>query len=400
MKKKIIPISLAVLCVIFAVAVFISKSRIKDTDIYGEQKLDIDISAQSDNDSQNYWNPENHAIAKGNGGYYYMSYKDGVRRIMFFDEASGDSVPLCAKPECTHEDNNCNAYIGGIKYMTPDSYLLETIYYYEEYIYMIKYQAGMGVLVRISSDGSERKEIGELLPNSNASTLKLVFNGDYVYAFDDAGHAGQTTEADEVIKKISLKDGKSETVFTYTGVGASIAKGRSFGGKLYFIVREYSKNADMAQQKIDNKGVYEYDYNSGETRKVIDENICDYFIDSDNQCMYYFVDGEGLYKYSQKEEKSALIYAANDEIITCKMSYDGKYVYMYNTGMGSLTDGLLRVEQKCFVVDGDGKEINVITCDDVVFFGDENYLFASNSFNIKVMSKENIEEESEWIILE
>lgn len=261
---------------------------------------------------------------------------------------------------------------------------------------MIKCDTGMGKLVRISLDGSERKDVGELFPNSWVDSISLVFHDGYVYAYDDTGHAGQTSEAEEIIKRISLKDGKSEDVFSYKGVGASIDRGRSYGEKLYFVTREYSLNKDTNQQKIEYKGLFEYNYNSGETKKVIEGDICDYSIDSVNQCIYYFVDGKGLYKYSQADGKYELIYAAHNELITCKMSYDGKYIYMYNTGMGSLTDGKSRVKPKCFVLDSTGHVINEILCTGMIYFGDENYLFASEGRKIMYIDKKNIKEAVEW----
>lgn len=400
MKKRVILILAAALCITAGLAVFISKNHVKDTDVYGNNNIDINISVADNgqNDSQNYWNPDNHAVAKGDGGYYYIMKTDNIYRIMFFDEASKEFIPLCAKPECMHEDNTCNAFIANKwnRGQQSDKFLSETLYYYENYLYMIKCDTGMGKLVRISLDGSERKDIDELFPNSWVYSISLVFHDDYVYAYDDTGHAGQTTEAEEVIKKMSLKDGSSENVFSYKGVGASIDRGRSYGEKLYFVTREYSLNKDTAQQKIEYKGLYEYDYNSGDEKKVIEGDICDYSIDTVNQCIYYFVDGKGLYKYSQTDGKNELIYAAHNELITCKMSYDGKYIYMYNTGMGSLTDGKSRVKPKCFVLDSTGNVINEILCPGMVYFGDENYLFADEGHGIVYIDKKNIKEAVEW----
>lgn len=32
------------------------------------------------NESQNYWNPDNHAVAKGMGGYYFIQTIDGISK--------------------------------------------------------------------------------------------------------------------------------------------------------------------------------------------------------------------------------------------------------------------------------------------------------------------------------
>ena len=101
--------------------------------------------------------------------------------------------------------------------------------------------------------------------------------------------------SEEVIKKISLTDGTEQTVFSYTGTGASIDRGRSFGDKLYFVIREYTKNKETKAVSSDYKGLFEYDFATGDTRKVIDADVCDYHADTENQMLFYFVQGTGLY---------------------------------------------------------------------------------------------------------
>lgn len=40
------------------------------------------------------------------------SYSDMNGKLMYTDKATGLTLPLCGKPECTHTDDTCNAYIG------------------------------------------------------------------------------------------------------------------------------------------------------------------------------------------------------------------------------------------------------------------------------------------------
>ena len=70
MKKRAVLILAAVLCIIAGLAVFFSKNHVKNTDVLLNNNIDIKISAEDNgqNDSQNYWNADNHNFAKGDGG--------------------------------------------------------------------------------------------------------------------------------------------------------------------------------------------------------------------------------------------------------------------------------------------------------------------------------------------
>ena len=208
---------------------------------------------------------------------------------------------------------------------------------------------------------------------------------------------GKKEEAEEVIKKISLTDGTEQTVFSYTGTGASIDRGRSFGDKLYFVIREYTKNKETKAVSSDYKGLFEYDFATGDTRKVIDADVCDYHADTENQTLFYFVQGTGLYAYDMTQGSNTLIYPAEDELIQCKMSYDGKNLYLFNNGAGRATETKTRTQRYCYVLDTKGNQIAKILCNGVVYFGDTDYLFEENGDNLEYMKKENLSDKSEWI---
>ena len=317
---------------------FVLKNQVRENPDKNTVNVAIGQWGTTQNESQNYWNPDNHAVAKGMGGYYFIQTTDGISKIAFFDETTQEAVAVCAKPECTHSDNTCNAYLCDMKQTGSALYLTDTIYCYNGYLYLIQCEGGMGKLVRIHTDGSARETIADLFANTGVSSISLVFHENDVYAYDDTGHAGQEEEAEEVIKKISLTDGTEQTVFSYTGTGASIDRGRSFGDKLYFVIREYTKNKETKAVSSDYKGLFEYDFATGDTRKVIDADVCDYHADTENQMLFYFVQGTGLYAYDMTQGSNTLIYPAEDELIQCKMSYDGKNLYLFNNGAGRATE--------------------------------------------------------------
>ena len=149
----------------------------------------------------------------------------------------------------------------------------------------------------------------------------------------------------------------------------------------------------------DYKGLFEYNYATGDTRKVIDADVCDYHADTENQMLFYFVQGTGLYAYDMTQGSNTLIYPAEDELIQCKMSYDGKNLYLFNNGAGRATETKARTKRYCYVLDTKGNQIAKILCNGVVYFGDTDYLFEENADNLEYMKKENLSDRSEWILI-
>ena len=145
--------------------------------------------------------------------------------------------------------------------------------------------------------------------------------------------------------------------------------------------------------------MFEYDFATGDTRKVIDADVCDYHADTENQMLFYFVQGIGLYAYDMTQGSNTLIYPAEDELIQCKMSYDGKNLYLFNNGAGRATETKARTQRYCYVLDTKGNQIAKILCNGVVYFGDTDYLFEENADNLEYMKKENLSDKSEWILI-
>ena len=397
MKKKMLITCTVVLVTAAVILGFVLKNQVRENPDKNTVNVAIGQWGTTQNESQNYWNPDNHAVAKGMGGYYFIQTTDGISKIAFFDETTQEAVAVCAKPECTHSDNTCNVYLCDMKQTGSTLYLTDTIYCYNGYLYLIQCEGGMGKLVRIHTDGSARETIADLFANTGVSSISLVFHENDVYAYDDTGHAGQEEEAEEVIKKISLTDGTEQTVFSYTGTGASIDRGRSFGDKLYFVIREYTKNKETKAVSSDYKGLFEYDFATGDTRKVIDADVCDYHADTENQTLFYFVQGTGLYAYDMTQGSNTLIYPAEDELIQCKMSYDGKNLYLFNNGARQSHRNKSTHPKILLCAGYQRNQIAKIICNGVVYFGDTDYLFEENADNLEYMKKENLSDKSEWI---
>lgn len=105
---------------------------------------------------------------------YFLCGNDGMLR--YTDKASGITGPLCGKPECAHNDANCNAYIGSHSYGLSDYngrlYWVGTVNAYTYYVFSSAY------------DGTDRQTVreldGDLVPNNLTNRVALFYQG-YVY---------------------------------------------------------------------------------------------------------------------------------------------------------------------------------------------------------------------------
>lgn len=387
-KKQIIITSAIILTAAIILSLFFVIKK-NNTDI----KLEI---RTSELDEQSYWNPDIHGIAKAENGYYYLARDNMVIVLKYFDKQTNTAVPVCAKAECTHTSKDCNARFD------MEEYLNAAVYYYRDNIYMVKVSNGMARLVCIKSDGSERKEVADIFANDLVSSISMVFHGDYVYAYDHLGHTGSGKSGKEIIKKINIYNGNSETVFEYEGTDCAINGAKSFGDKLFFKVFGYSTDKQTLKAKMDFK-LYCYDYNTGESSRVSDMNIADYYVDSEMGVLYYFVIGKGLYSQKLNGENNKLLYAADENMVSAVLSYDGKYIYMGNGGIGSTADITKSVERMVLVLDTEGNIVNTITLGDEInnlYFGDENYLFVTIENELAYIDKSKITEQQTWSIPE
>lgn len=375
-----------------------------------EEIVQLSLSDSYEEESQAYWGQRVHNLAKGEGGYYYLS---NSHYIMFLEEETGAQYPVCSKADCNHDCATCNAYIGNVR--NYDRYAEEkvyynqsSIYYYEGNLYLIDREK---YLVRFSPDASERTRLMEIkVKNIDSSDTKLLFHDDYVYVYNSVGDYLENGDNTEEIIRYSLSDGKSQVVFRYTGPQVSVSNVRCYGNRLFFTISRFIK--EQKEQKIYLKneciGLYSCDLTTGITGKVIDGQVSDYYINSNDKLIYYYVYGKGLYKMPIGESASVQLYEADEGSVFADVSYDGEYIYLY-TGVCSnynYAAGIV-TRPEIIVLNKDGKREDVISDKGVSAcnFGDDKFIFAEvrnddGKFSLSYMSKKDIGKEHNWIQLE
>ena len=386
-KKKTILISIlavALVAIIILVVVMVTKNGKKD------KSIDIG-SAGNEEEEQSYWRTDSHGVAKAETGYYYLEWNDDnfTTTLKYFDDSTHKTTPVCAKAECMHNSSDCNAVLGS-------DYLSSLVHYYKGSIYVVRVENGLAKQVRIEKDGSNRQDVAALFANDTTTSVSLVFHDDCAYAYNHIGHTGAVDSSEndtETIVKVELSTGKTSEAFSYKGAYNAIYGARSFGTKMFFQIFNCSIDKQTAKADISYK-LYCYDYETGESEKVSDDNISDYYVDTENNVLYYYVISKGLYSRKLSESKAELLYKADDTITTATISYDGKYIYMYNGGIGSLTNLREKITPVIYVLEPSGNVVNTIELDSKkirnMFYGDEKYLFFAYGNKLAYIDKSSI----------
>lgn len=364
--------------------------------------MDINLINKQEEDAQSYWGGLVHNFARGEGGYYYQSNSDF---LMFFDCGQKESYPVCGIPDCAHNSNSCNAYIGhGIgKEQLETYYLLQTVYYYKGYIYLLD---NNGNLVRVTPDGSSREVVANVYVYEGRTGINLVFYDDSVYVYDRNPDGDRKKERTATITRYSLDGKEKEVAVEYRGIGTVIANAKAYGNQLLFSISNLNVKEEDGKREYYHgyDGLYVYNMDTGKCGKTIDKSITDYCVDSERNQLYYFEDGKGLYQYDIASKDTRKIMDADEQSQQLDLSFDGEYIYTSNNlWAGTLRSMGLENKRECRVIDTEGNIINKIDCTLSIrmFFGDDKYIFMENLETGKGLSfvyidKSNIESATKW----
>ena len=397
MKKRLIIIS-TLTTTVLAVIVLVFVLTHNNT----EAASSVDYSnlsglSTSLGEEQNYWNGHGpQSIATAEDGYYFITPEGAY--LMYFDINTKDVIPVCGKADCSHTDESCGSFL------RDEMYVLGNIYYHQEKLYYMPVVDGNAVLVEMDTTGSNRKEIATIMPSKGNSGLHLTFHGRYAYAYDFVSHASANEEYTERIIEISLDTGKTNVIYEKTGVNVTIQNVKSYGNKLFFTVQQINFDEKKNYAVSKGFGLFAYDYQSREVLTVSTDNIHDYCVLPEENLIYYYVTGEGLYKSDINNKQTTMIMKSTNEIDMCNISYDGTYIYISNLKWVGYMQVLLGEDcKKCLVLDKEGSIINEISCEEFlgIYFGDDRYMFArmrgeGSENGLVYIEKKDMENVKEW----
>ena len=337
-------------------------------------------------------NPGANCIVETDDCIYYLS--NGT--LWFSDREYKDFMPLCAKPNCDHNNPECDAKL----FFDED---IHGIWVYGSYIYYIDTNLAPGEeadithpsLCRMRLDGSQHEEVMRLpeievdyTPEYN--TWGYVFSNKYLWVTNSAWRqsaamGGMPDSASFLIRLDTLKAEPREAV----GIGWPIY---GIGERIYGFGNRYGENGERIS------AFSEYNFETGEKRIIGDAEGWVYMLEAG-----YGVSGnEVLYQTLDQETGELTVWGMdidageNRQILTGNTS-DIKWVnYDWTTGCyfkdyrGGRDGGeQMRPDWGFWMTDLSGNETLVLPYDDypedfgdsMIFLQTDSYIFAAPSLD-------------------
>lgn len=151
-------------------------------------------------------------VATGAQGVYYLGVS-APNTVYYYDETSGQSVPLCARPECPHTDDSCTAWAPGLLYLLLDEQNeSQPLYLYSSTEDPSGEQYPTVRLYRMSANGADRTLSMEY--QNGLVDLQMAASDDFVY-FLSSEVDPATQSSVKCLYQASLSDGKLEKLQQY-----------------------------------------------------------------------------------------------------------------------------------------------------------------------------------------
>ena len=294
--------------------------------------------------------------------YYVYNYK-----VYFSEKDNPAFFILCNKPECKHNDSNCNAYAES------------ALGYWDEHLYGAVLLEGEPRIFRMNLDGTEHTTIADLEQPVNPAGTAGGFYHFYVhngYMYYEVSNEGMNT-----LFRTEMATGKTERLFEDLLHGETQFSGalQIDGQKLYFVLRDKDVRslycADVATLELkrirdwtlDNRGwaVYgnmlyyyasdrkvfcEYDLTTGEEKTIPQSDYYDGAPTYDSDYVYFKTwDDEDLgnmglvildrnYQFIQRIEMPRdmnFMYDAQDKLIFTTLPSQKATKYLPKSAIGT-----------------------------------------------------------------
>lgn len=265
-------------------------------------------------------------IAQSKQGYYF-NYGNV---LLFYDFKSKQVVPVCNKPNCTHDSitsPDCNAVFSDY-YMSYD--IRSGIRYYEGYLYMTACdEDGYDCLYRISLDGSTREKYMRLYRSGKTETTTETIEGTSTQGYRRAPHFWihrgyvyyiNNMEKNPAIRRMKMGSEKEELVYKTQGERAALYRMKAYGDYLVFQTGNFEE--DMIE--ID-AGLCAYNTKTGEIGTIVSGVYNEYHIYGDS---VYYATATEIRRYDMKTKEDIAVIEGNDGYYS--FGIDEEYVYTYN----------------------------------------------------------------------
>ena len=176
--------------------------------------------------------------------YYYLRNVGDVGYLIYFCPRGGDMFrPLCSKPNCRHNDFNCNAYSSG------------ELGYYNGAIYTTEFTpSGVLKAIKINPYGTDHQVVAQVdvLGNSKSCSFSCAFHHGKLFIFCEPDQMSLPGEQKNRLIVLNLEDGsQTEPAEEFFDAGENIpyAMERYYKDKMYGTV--FDANNDMLMVEVD-----------------------------------------------------------------------------------------------------------------------------------------------------
>lgn len=170
--------------------------------------------------------------------YFAEKNMNGECRLRYLDLETGESMYLCARPECVHKDKNCDAYLGNTG--SPELMI------YNGRIYWTSMASNAGVdLNSMKLDGSDRRKEKGLDTSLYSEGGYKCISGDIFFSCNSRGSIsnGSIVYSAEVYSEPISENGESKVIYSEVTNGA-IPLGMIWEGRLWFASQIGTENAN------------------------------------------------------------------------------------------------------------------------------------------------------------
>lgn len=326
-----------------------------------ESKLDLsayglDYEFVTDAQPEYTWT----SIARAENGYYLWGNGERENYLMYFDITTGSYIPLCNKPNCQHDGEECNAFFNYSIVIGDVSYSRSYIQYYDGYVYVTGVdKKGYVYLYQVAADGSSCKEYMTLYKADLSSVDGEVdFSPPYVCIHRGYVYFIDKEESTLKVRRIELGKKDVEIVFENKDTRPSLYRMKAYGNYLFFQSGNF-KDDDCVEIEA---GIFALNVNTMQVQLIKKGAVADYTISDD--CLYYATTS-GINCYSLKDRTDEV--AVDNGLSLNEVTVHGKYIYCYNDDSNALSQ-----------YDLEGKLLNQVTDDDLyqTCMGDSEYFFA------------------------
>ena len=314
------------------------------TEAMTETMLDLDTYSLENKDDT-YGQPEflNNSAASSDLGIYYW----GKSIFHFYDKNAKVGVPLCNRPNCSHDSNDCNAAFGIFQVTELDMYR-GMVYYYDGAVYLVGDENGYVNLYKVKPDGSSWKKdmtlfkaekTVEIMEDGGTSTYwrypDVCLHQDYVYYIDNS-------ESHPKLRRIQMGGTKTEMLFEPEGDRTMLYRMKCYGDFVFFQAGKYVGEELKA-------GIYAYNIKTGETSLVKAEVLREYYVAGK---MLYYEQNESIFVYDLKTGETKELPIVYTSMLDKDFFVDENGIYVFHGGIGELTIYDKDGNQEAVVMDG------------------------------------------------